>query len=193
MSADLGLRTHVQQLAARLEGVVFTDTRADLDYQWIWTLVEKGLASVDDSAADVAVKCLGHLALVDSAAGDHLELHHRRALGWLHPLPGTRSRHLHVACQIIAEIAENTPTLIYLHVQQVISSCPAHHPRNPPKSRTLYPTRLRALRVAQSIFLQHTVRTFSTVRTVTTKTGRSVHPTQQCLSLTTPLPDNTTS
>lgn len=79
--------------------------------------VEAVLASADEPSCAKAIQLLGHLARLDSAAAEFLEQQLLRAIEWLQPTHegGQRQR---IACLVVAELAENAPTLTYLHIRQ---------------------------------------------------------------------------
>ncbi|KAL1495778.1 hypothetical protein AB1Y20_016640 [Prymnesium parvum] len=89
-------------------------------YRGEWDFVKKALPSRDEATVRRAIELLGHLARYDSAAAEPLELQLWRALEWMRE--GERAPQLHVACLVLAELAQNAPTLTYLHIRQIFES-----------------------------------------------------------------------
>lgn len=80
--------------------------------------VDQSLPDGDEGTVDKAITVLGHLARLDSTATEFIEQQLRRALEWLRPSKDG-GQQLRVACLVVAELAENAPTLTYLHIRQV--------------------------------------------------------------------------
>ena len=62
-----------------------------------------------------------HLARVrGSMAAESVERELLRSLEWLeHPQDLEPARHRHAACLVITELAENAPTLLFVHIREV--------------------------------------------------------------------------
>ena len=85
------------------------------------SLLQQALSSGDCEGLATAAHVLGHLARVrGSMAAESVELELRRSLEWLqHDQPADPSRHRHAACLVITELAENAPTLLFVHIREV--------------------------------------------------------------------------
>ena len=84
-------------------------------------LLQQALSSGDCDGLATAAHILGHLARVrGSMAAESVERELRRSLEWLqHPQGLEPSRHRHAACLVITELAENAPTLLFVHIREV--------------------------------------------------------------------------
>ena len=84
-------------------------------------LLQRALSSGDCDEPATAARVLGHLARVrGSMAAESVERELRRSLEWLqHPQGFEPSRHRHAACLVITELAENAPTLLFVHIREV--------------------------------------------------------------------------
>ena len=84
-------------------------------------LLQQALSSGDCDELATAARVLGHLARVrGSMAAESVERELRRSLEWLqHPQGLEPSRHRHAACLVITELAENAPTLLFVHIREV--------------------------------------------------------------------------
>ena len=87
-----------------------------VDQKEAWASLSTALLSSDCREVEAASALLGRLARIDSAASECLEFQLYRALEWLQP---EACPHFRAACLVVAELAENAPTLTYLHMRQV--------------------------------------------------------------------------
>ena len=84
-------------------------------------LLQQALSSGDSDELATAARVLGHLARVrGSMAAESVERELLRSLEWLeHPQDLEPARHRHAACLVITELAENAPTLLFVHIREV--------------------------------------------------------------------------
>ena len=85
------------------------------------SLLQQALSSSDSDELATAARVLGHLARVrGSMAAESVERELLRSLEWLeHPQDLEPARHRHAACLVITELAENAPTLLFVHIREV--------------------------------------------------------------------------
>ena len=101
----------------------FEEGEPDNQLERFSCLLQQALSSGDCDGLATAARVLGHLARVrGSMAAEPVELELRRSLEWLQQdHPAEPSRHRHAACLVITELAENAPTLLFVHIREVFA------------------------------------------------------------------------